>query len=772
MQANEQLFSLKDEARNTEHRSLKASQSDPRHSRVNLNNNFDSAPKESNYIPPSHRRQHSPSAQASAFSKPGPSRKEAFRKGQNQPRDQEKDPPNSRISDLINMSPPRHQMAKMNLTQIEGIPDNKGSSALGEQPTCAAAVGKTPSEIPRAGDNASFYDDRCAFPNPVNTGLPLPHVRCSLSPTASYTSEEEIIFTGRRNAKRLSQNGRGSYGTHKEPDFVSTQRDATSCDVRILEDPICAPVEKLKQPQKTNHSPPLPLSAVLPTRQRRKRNKTTSHVDQVILKDYIANLKTNGNHPMKEGNMFSIEHDFRGSDEWNNGRDSLLGTGNVTDAWDSVDMADFDNFSTSSEEFQEIEHVLGRRDRPSGCQYLVVGKGLTLDDARWLPLESLVKSECVAALTRTFDGKQAKSKSLLWDCDSDGSVSDDGKVDVDTWEVKENAKCKRDLEDGRKALMTDKQIARLLRKQEDFGMGSDDLLLFDGAEDGGLSGAPFASGSHLHKPGLKRKGQKSAFVPKTDSCRASDKEYTDDFDLMDHEQPSHRIKPKKRRSQVNFELSDSELEKTLRKAWENDRSKKRARRQEREELRAQGLLGRKKPKKPNMKDKYVNGITIEQMKGEIKQFLETSSAESLSLPPMDANARKIVHEVSHRHSLKSKSIGSGSSRFPVLYKTSRTREFDETAFANIRRKFAPRLGYRKRHVPPTVATRGGAEPGASYQDGEVVGAFAPELGEENKGRAMLEKMGWSKGSALGASNNKGISIPVAQIIKTTRAGLG
>lgn len=60
----------------------------------------------------------------------------------------------------------------------------------------------------------------------------------------------------------------------------------------------------------------------------------------------------------------------------------------------------------------------------------------------------------------------------------------------------------------------------------------------------------------------------------------------------------------------------------------------------------------------------------------------------------------------------------------------------------------------------------------SYVDGDVVGASAPEIGVENKGRAMLEKMGWSTGTALGAINNKGILLPVAQVVKNSKTGLG
>jgi hypothetical protein len=67
---------------------------------------------------------------------------------------------------------------------------------------------------------------------------------------------------------------------------------------------------------------------------------------------------------------------------------------------------------------------------------------------------------------------------------------------------------------------------------------------------------------------------------------------------------------------------------------------------------------------------------------------------------------------------------------------------------------------------------GGGSAGIHYRDGDVVGAAAPELGAENKGRAMLEKMGWSTGTALGALNNKGILQPVVHVVKTSKAGLG
>lgn len=72
----------------------------------------------------------------------------------------------------------------------------------------------------------------------------------------------------------------------------------------------------------------------------------------------------------------------------------------------------------------------------------------------------------------------------------------------------------------------------------------------------------------------------------------------------------------------------------------------------------------------------------------------------------------------------------------------------------------------------TKRSRRGISSAVSYRDGDIVGGSAPEIGVENKGRAMLKKMGWSTGTALGAINNKGILLPVTHVVKTTKAGLG
>lgn len=142
---------------------------------------------------------------------------------------------------------------------------------------------------------------------------------------------------------------------------------------------------------------------------------------------------------------------------------------------------------------------------------------------------------------------------------------------------------------------------------------------------------------------------------------------------------------------------------------------------------------------------------------------------------MDKHARKVIHQLAQKFNIKSKSTGNGEHRRPALYRTARTLPFVQSTFdravSRVNRPYFPRMDVKGKRPPKMTAGRTSyAE--ASYRDGEIVGAAAPELGNDNRGRNMLEKMGWSKGTALGAVHNKGILQPVAQTMKRNKAGLG
>jgi hypothetical protein len=144
---------------------------------------------------------------------------------------------------------------------------------------------------------------------------------------------------------------------------------------------------------------------------------------------------------------------------------------------------------------------------------------------------------------------------------------------------------------------------------------------------------------------------------------------------------------------------------------------------------------------------------------------------------MGKEERKIVHELAAAFGLKSKSAGSGKARYATLVKTRRSRAFDEITWARveqrIRRKYFPRLdnGGRGNVKGQPRSAFGSGDASVRYIEGDVVGGTAPEIAASNRGRGMLEKMGWSSGMALGSSNN-GILQPIQHIVRNSRAGLG
>ena len=97
----------------------------------------------------------------------------------------------------------------------------------------------------------------------------------------------------------------------------------------------------------------------------------------------------------------------------------------------------------------------------------------------------------------------------------------------------------------------------------------------------------------------------------------------DAFDVMDWSRPSLRPRKKGKgaKAQVNFGVSDSELEEKLQAAFRNDRLKKANRKKQREELRALGQLGKKAKDPEDMTVKYPNGMTMEQVAEEIRTFM-------------------------------------------------------------------------------------------------------------------------------------------------------
>ncbi|KAJ9647278.1 squalene synthetase-like protein [Coniosporium tulheliwenetii] len=613
------------------------------------------------------------------------------------------------------------------------------------------------------GPAVGFFVDTTGSGFAAPSKVPLPVFR-SASPTPSTSSEEVVVFRGRNAPVRTIDE------TPKPPPRLrksSPPKPAASQDAQSSEKRSAPPKRAAKRAKK-------------------------QHEEDEIIADYLENIRQqeqlDADAPSENQSAFLLRI---------LPLMMAITRRTVDDGWDPSMLNDFDGVSTSEEMLGEIERILHKREREAGPQYLVVYEGYTVDDARWIPSASLTGERHLELITifessvpaqeiANSDSTNSEEEDFNFGNDGfDDDSDDDDEDDEDEINSDDDFEDETDLIERKIARMTDEKIAQLLAKQEELGMGSDELLLFDdddGSKEEGDEAELQATLDALFRPAGRSGGRQRSRRAKGDYPSASlmadvlEQDPYNGFDIMDFERPSIK-KSKGRQADMPFELSDDELQTTLRNTWEADRKKKRRQKAEREELRAQGLLGKKNKFKPDLNARYGEGMNIAQLRLEIEEFVR-SSHTSRALPPMDKRGRALVHQFASPLGLKSKSVGSGKSRFTTLIKTTRTREFDERLFSKVEarmtRSFIPRMDKkaRKGGVTPRRSGGGGITAGVSYTDGEVVGANAPELGVENKGRALLEKMGWTQGTALGALNNKGILQPIAHTVKTGKAGLG
>ena len=183
---------------------------------------------------------------------------------------------------------------------------------------------------------------------------------------------------------------------------------------------------------------------------------------------------------------------------------------------------------------------------------------------------------------------------------------------------------------ARQQQMTDEQIAQRLAKQEELGLDSSQVLLFDGHEvsrSGTAEEDPEAAeleqlrqeAKQYMSQAIKGKGRRSALREVSDLEGDFEGDDYGDFDVMDRERASLQVRGKKRKGENMRYFCDSEVEAQLQLAWEKDRSSKKARKQQRELLRKEGGLG--KHAENDMWAKYPNGMAWDQIREEMRDFM-------------------------------------------------------------------------------------------------------------------------------------------------------
>ncbi|KAL9615511.1 MAG: hypothetical protein Q9167_000024 [Letrouitia subvulpina] len=633
----------------------------------------------------------------------------------------------------------------------------------------------------------------------IRYSRPRPHC---LPQTSPNSSEEEIVFRGRNDSKRVgshkrpvaSQNGSlkllGSF--HKprpEKEHAKTIKNLTIDDLGAIDGgnlEIFA-LADCGQLQLQEFELPQASASVFDESEidvgPRKYERSDRHEDE-ILADYIANVRASGEFFLGEDTLAFDGSPRIGLATLNQSKkdavdSSDMHTGKLNfkareTEWNPTSLHKYDNVNTAKDVLKKADGELFQRSIDSTKEYSNPENTEGTDQSYGMPPTSFPK------FRRAANNLLSLSKSLeavhILDAES-LQVNDDvgGPHGGSIFN-----------QEKRKTNPSDTKAAEFFTELKGLDLGSDQSFVLDGLDfDEEGESTDDWNEDELGQFHLMGKQAKLQFPKRRAPSNLAnwDENQHQGLDTLHEGQPSRGKKSLKRRATHSFGSLDTELEALLQSAWEKDRAKKSVRKQERELRRAHGLLGKKRKGQSEPEDQYPPGLSIQQITDTFNGFLG-SSVTSLTLQPMRPLERKVIHEFAHALNIKSRSKGSKTSRFPVLFKTSETIDFDEEAlemiYRRLRRRWRPQLESIERHRQrnyeprPRKAYRrsGGGDGGVRCRDGEIVGGAAPEIGQENKGRAMLERMGWSTGTALGALNNKGMLQPVTHVVKTSRAGLG
>ena len=485
--------------------------------------------------------------------------------------------------------------------------------------------------------------------DPVLTELSPPHIR-SPSPSSSDSSDEIILFRGRNNA------GKGI----RKPSHLADD-DATSCTPNVIvHDPMLQQRDlvavNISSRERTTSScskslaTPAKLTVVVkddilntilqpyrPTRSKtiesgcssRARSRRSSisrdsyqtkrDREQALFDDYIQNIDAEGS--ASEMKVTYNQRDLGGtdSDGWQETEvssdkdfenDLQTGLG-------KSELCDFNNLSISDEDLESVQAVLSMREGKAGVQYLVVRGGHSVDEASWVPASALTDAKAMALIKQFEAEKKIRAKiSDSGDMESDSDSDNDLTGDEGLGPASGNI----GLQQRNSDRTADEQVARLLATQEEFDMRSTNLTLHAGSSeidicDGDMPIPIISNRFRYHvRKGSMTKRSRHEFPAASVLADAYD-----GFDVMDFERPSLQNRPKGRKGRLAFDLSDPGPEAAMQMVWENDRSKKKQRKMQREELRAQGLLGKKDI--PDLKAKYKEGMGIHAVTDEIKTFL-------------------------------------------------------------------------------------------------------------------------------------------------------
>lgn len=699
------------------------------------------------------------------------------------------------------------------MPSTDGVHDNVNTNAVKSDANADVASEALPFVIDTIGDEnlARGWKANCKRP----TGR-------EPSPAPSNSSDEVVVFHGRNKPKGDITSASKSIKTtfwqqSPQPPSSGSRREARLCES-------AAPTHSAEQleagsvleaSQDVAHEQPSTRQSRTVLSDAPLREQDAEQIISTLQEDWKAVLreKNSAKKKSREADEIKLESDLPSSKR--RGKRGRKKDNKILRNPVFIDDDSDDDAAAIDDYLANMEAQLNG-DEPKNATFAAInslaGPSLVVDDEE-IPDHAILPKR----LDISSDDDSSSSGVIGEDLDEISEDDFDGNYsDLDSSELEDELEYTEreqwedevDLRRRRQESMADEQIARLIAKQEELGIYGDELILENGeyeSEDGvgdvhaaiaGLEDITnFTTPSRARNglSGRSHRTRRRGDVPFADASALADtvEQYGGHgFDIMDLDRPSLRPTKKGRKGKLPPELeamSDEDLKGSMASAWDNDRAKKRVKKAEREELRSQGLLGSsgKKGLKADFTHKYPFGITTREIFAELRTFMQDDGQQSRPFPPMDKHDRKALHELADKLNLKSKSVGAGKNRFTVVHKTGFTHynatTFDLVVDASLNGRLDRGIKYGKNRSKKLATPRGsslkkagngfGSVAAASVRDGEVVGAGAAEIGSSSFGHKLMEKMGWSKGMALG-KEGEGRLVPVEQIVKAGRAGLG
>lgn len=219
--------------------------------------------------------------------------------------------------------------------------------------------------------------------------------------------------------------------------------------------------------------------------------------------------------------------------------------------------------------------------------------------------------------------------------------------------------------------------------------------------------------------------------------------------------------------QISLEL---ETINTLQSKLEKRLSNKAKRRRAKEDF-----IDEENRKSKDLFKKYPYGLHVQNIRDELDSFLNDTNRSSLFFPPLDPHGNKTVSKFAKHYYMKSSKVGKANHTHIQIEKVRKTKwktpNYDLISQLLKQRPVFMRIDVQRPREEFVRTERLRVKSKFATKEGELVGKDAPEIGQENIGRKLLEKLGWSIGEGLGPHGNKGISEPLMARVKKNKSGL-